>query len=474
MPHETDLFRLTAAELAARIKNGDVTATEAVEAHLERIESRNDEINAFVTVCAEDAREAAADADRVLEAGKDVGPLHGVPLALKDLGTLKEGVRYTFGSELFPDYVASKTSIVVERLEAAGAIVLGTTNTPEFGHKGTTDNGVIGPTASPIDTDLNAGGSSGGSAAAVAAGMAAVATGSDAGGSLRIPAAACGVYGFKPTFGLVPAESRPNAFGRNRHHVTSGPLARSVEDAATLLSVMAGPHPDDPASVPVELDYRAAIGRPIDDLRIAYSPALEVFPVSDDVSAVTDDAIRAFEAAGATVDTVAVEHGYSMTELTDAVTTTYTTAMLETATTIEASHGIDLRDRPDDVTDSLLEMIRAGEQYGPDDIARADIVRTAVFDAVQAIFSDYDLLVTPTVSRADVGLCEDLETEAWEWPLTWPFNWTGHPAASAPAGCTDRGHPVGLQLVGRGFEDDTVLAASSAFERERPWGWLYE
>ncbi|ELY94169.1 amidase [Natrialba hulunbeirensis JCM 10989] len=490
--HETDsldesaLTRLSATELASRIRDGEVTATEAVEAHLDRIDARDDEINAFVTVCADEAREAAAEADRVLEsAGADapdgsgdsdeqIGPLHGVPIALKDLGSLKEGLPYTFGSTLFSDFVAPKTAVTVARLEDAGAIVLGTTNTPEFGHKGTTTNDVIGATASPIDTELNAGGSSGGSAAAVAAGMTPVATGSDAGGSLRIPAAACGVYGFKPTFGLVPSVSRPNGFGRARHHVTKGPLSRTVADSAALLSAMAGHHPGDPESVPVDIAFRDAVQEPSTDLRIAYSPALDVFPVTDAVRSVVDDAVASFEDAGATVEEVSVDHGYELDDLIEAVIPTFTTSMLESATVTAESHGVDLRDHPETITDSLSRMLELGEQYGPADIARSDIARTAIFDAVQDVLSEYDLLVTPTLSRANVGLHEDLDAEAWEWPLTWPFNWTGHPAASAPAGLTDAGHPVGLQLVGPRFGDDTVLAGSAVLESHRPWDHLYE
>ncbi|MBZ6493494.1 amidase [Natrinema longum] len=474
MTDESTTTGLSAIALAARIRTGAITATEAVEAHLERIDDRDDAINAFVTVCADDAREAAAEADRALADGEEVGPLHGVPLALKDLGALKAGVRHTYGSALFADHVAERTSAIVERLEDAGAVVIGKTNTPEFGHKGTTDNELIGPTASPIDTDLNAGGSSGGSAAALAAGMTPIATGSDAGGSLRIPAAACGVYGFKPTFGLVPDDGRPSAFGRELQHTTKGPMTRTVEDAALLLSVMDGPHPDDPNSVPVDIDYRGAVDRSIDDYRIAYSPDLDVFPVVDEVRAVADEAVTAFADAGATVETVTVDHGYSMAELTEAAMPAYTTSVLENATLIEESHGVDFRDQSEAVSDSLLAMLHVAEEYGPEDVARSGIARTDMYDAVQDVLADYDLLVTPTLSRADRELYADLGDDAWEWPMTWPFNWTGHPVASAPAGVTDRGHPVGLQLVGRRFADDDVLAASAALERERPWNHLYE
>ncbi|AGB31976.1 amidase [Natrinema pellirubrum DSM 15624] len=474
MSSETELTRLSATALAARIRNGDVTATEAVEAHLERIDERDGEINAFVTVCAEAARDAAAEADAALEDGADVGPLHGVPLALKDLGALKAGVRHTYGSALFANHVADRTSAIVQRLEDAGAIVIGKTNTPELGHKGTTDNEVIGATASPIDPDLNAGGSSGGSAAALAAGMAPIATGSDAGGSLRIPAAACGVYGFKPTFGLVPDDGRPSAFGRELQHTTKGPMTRTVADAALLLSIMADPHPDDPNSVPVEIDYRDAVERSIDDYRIAYSPDLDVFPVADEVRAVVDDAVTAFADAGATVDEISVDHGYSMAELSEAAMPAYTTSVLESATVMEEAHGVDFRAQSDEVSDSLLAMLHVADDHGPADVARSGIVRTGVYDAVQDVLADYDLLVAPTLSAADVSLHADLEAEAWEWPMTWPFNWTGHPVASAPAGLTERGGPVGLQLVGRRFADDDVLAVSAALERERPWDGLYD
>ncbi|ELY57753.1 amidase [Natronolimnohabitans innermongolicus] len=474
MSLESELTRLSAAELATRIRTGDVTATEVVDAHLERIEHRDDEINAFVTVCADEARDAAAEADRAIERGEDVGPLHGVPLALKDLGALKKGVRHTSGSALFSDNVAAETSAIVERLEAAGAIVIGTTNTPEFGHKGTTDNELVGPTASPIDTTLNAGGSSGGSAAALGAGLVPLATGSDAGGSLRIPAAMCGVYAIKPTFGLVPDDGRPNAFGRTTQHVTKGPMARTVADAAIMLEAMAGPHAADPTSVPVDLEYRDAVDRPIDEYRIAYSPDLDVFPVSEPIRETVAAATNALESAGATVEEISIDHGYSLGELQEATMATYMTSILETAKTVEEAYGVDLRDHPEAVSDSLLAMIHIGEGFGPEELAASGVVRTGFFDAVQDVFEEYDLLVTPTLSRADVGLEEDLESSAWDWPLTWPFNWTGHPVGAAPAGLTERGFPAGLQLVGRRFEDDRVLAASGALERERPWESLYE
>ncbi len=466
-PH---IWELPATQLASEIQAGARRPTEVVDGYLNRIAAENDELNAYITVIEESAREAAREAETALDRGEDVGPLHGVPVALKDLRAMKAGVRHTFGSRLFADFEAPRTSVVVDRLEAAGAIVLGKTNTPELGHKGLTQNELVGATASPVDRSLNAGGSSGGSAAAVGAGLAALATGSDAGGSIRIPAACCGVFGMKPSFGLVPIDSRPNAFGTKRHHTALGPLSRTVEDAALVLDVIAGPHPSDPGSVPVDIDFRDAVDRGIDEISIAYSSDLDVFAVDSAVQAVVEDALTGFEAAGATVEAVTVDHGRSMAELSEAVSATFTAAMADAATVLNETSGVDLTAHPDEVSDSLLSMIERGQAVESAGIARTGIVRTELFDAIQSIFGSYDLLVTPTLARPGFGLHEDLGVDEWGAVLTWPFNITGHPAASVPAGRTDAGAPVGLQVVGRRYADDTVLAASAGLEGQRPWG----
>ena len=456
-----------ATELLERMQSGDLSPADVTETYLDRIDRLDSEINAFITVLDAPARETAgsvdADGDR---------PLAGLPVALKDLRDMKEGVRHTFGSQVFAEVPAPRTSVGVERLEEAGAVLLGKTNVPEFGHKGATDNELVGPTASPLAPDMNAGGSSGGSAAAVAAGMAAVATGSDSGGSIRIPAAACGIFGHKPSFGLVPIDSRPNAFGLKTHHSVQGPLTRYVEDAALLLEVLAGPHPGDPSSVPVEIDYRAAVDRPIDDLRLGYSPALEVFPVEPAVTEVVEAALEGFEAAGATVEPVEVAHGLSMDELSDAIETTFATSVAGVAEVVRAAFGVDLHDHRDQLSDSLVDLLDIAEGKTLADVAASGIPRTQVYDAIEAVLADYDLLLTPTLSATGLDLRTDRGTD-WPLALTWPFNWSGHPAASVPAGVTDEGHPVGLQIVGRQYADDTVLAASAAFERERPWHEAY-
>ena len=456
-----------ATELVERMHTGELSPVEVTETYLDRIDRLDGEINAFITVMDETAR-ATADSDDI----DGDRPLAGLPVALKDLRDMKEGVRHTFGSQLFAEVPAPRTTVGVERLENAGAVLLGKTNVPEFGHKGATDNELIGPTASPLAPDMNAGGSSGGSAAAVAAGMAAAATGSDSGGSIRIPAAACGIYGLKPSFGLIPIDSRPNAFGLKTHHSVAGPLTRYVEDAALLMEVLAGPHPADPSSVPVDIDFRSAVERPVDDLDIGYSPALEVFPVEPAVTEVVEEALGAFEAADATVDTVSVDHGLSIERLSQAIETTFATSVAGVAEVVRAAFGVDLNDHRDQLSDSLVELLEVADGKTLSDVAASGIPRTQVYDAVEDVLADYDLLLTPTLSATGLDLRTDRGTD-WPLALTWPFNWSGHPAASVPAGFTDEGHPVGLQIVGRQYADDTVLAASAAFERERPWHEAY-
>jgi len=245
----TDLCFLPATELAARICRRDLSPVEVVEAYLGRIKDRNPSINAYTLVPADQAMDAAREAETTMMSGRPLGPLHGVPVAIKDLDDLA-GVPSSMVSLAVQNRVPRTSAAAVERLTRAGAIVLGKTNTPEFGHKGITDNLRFGPTSTPWKLDYNSGGSSGGSAAAVADGMAALAQGTDGGGSVRIPAAFSGVVGFKPSFGRVPSVTRPDGFLWSHPLVHIGPLARTVADAALMTAVMAGPHAGDPLALP--------------------------------------------------------------------------------------------------------------------------------------------------------------------------------------------------------------------------------
>jgi len=463
--------------LAERIRDGDVAPSDAVATYLDRISRDNDDLNAFITVTDESARRAAEQADRAVDDPEEaLGPLHGVPIALKDLENPKAGVRNTLGCVPFADAVAERTATTVQRFEKAGAIVLGMTNVPELGHAAVTDNELLGPTATPFDGDRNAGGSSGGSAAAVAAGMTSAAIGSDAGGSVRIPASFCGIYGLKPSFGLVPLDTRPNAFEKSVHHDVKGPLTRTVADAAQVMDVLAGYDSTDPDSLPFEMDFLGAVNRSITDLRIGYSPDLGVFDVDPAVQSVVEDSLSALVDTGATVEEISLDHGLTADELKDAFLTTWAVHLRSITRNIEQHAEIDFSQRRDELSDSLIELLDIAADRGVDDLADTGIVRTRMFDAIQSVFEAYDLLVTPTTGTT----APDLRPthDHWDWVarrlLTWPFNWTDHPAGTVPAGTDDESAPVGTQLVGPRFGDETVLAASAAFERERPWQYLYE
>lgn len=479
----SELCFTSMTDIASQIDRGEISPLEAVDAYLERIDRRNDELHAYSTVIGEQARAKARGAERAIERGEATGPLHGVPIAIKDLFAFKADARHTFGSTVFEDFVPDRTAPVVERLEEAGAIVLGKTNTPEFGNRPTTDNKLVGTTRNPFDTDKTAGGSSGGSAAAVADGLAAAAQGSDAGGSVRIPAACCGVYGFKPTFGRVPNGNPVNAFAEHTPFVQHGPLTRTVEDAALLLDVMTGPHPDDPFTHPEsDSSYVEGVDRSIDDLEIAYSPTLGLFTIDSRVRGIVDDAVEALAAAGATVDQVPIDFDRDPDEIRAAWKTLFQVMVADIARQINESHGVDLlEDHESEIDPLFVQIVKAGCAHSVMEYKRADSVRTDVYADISDVFDTYDLLVTPTIAvppfdADELGPSEVDGTEIdpfIDWILSWIFNMTDHPAASIPAGFVDDSLPVGMQLVGDRFADADVLAASAAFERQRPWHDAY-
>ncbi|WP_136603250.1 amidase [Salinigranum halophilum] len=485
-----DFAYTSASVLASRIRRGDLSPVDVVDACLERIEARNEDINAFVTVLGDDARERAREAEAAVRRGEELGPLHGVPIAIKDLFDFKAGVRNTMGSVPFAEFVPEESATYVRRLEEAGAIVLGKTNTPEMGHKGTTDNRLFGPTSTPFDLERNAGGSSGGSAAAVADGLVPIAQGSDGGGSVRIPAAWSGVYGFKATYGRVAQAIRPDAFLSHTPAIHAGPLTRTVEDAALMLDVMTGPDPRDPLSMPEEPhDFRGAVRRGVEGMQVAYSPDFDIFPIDERVRAVVDDAVTAFETAGATVEEISLGLTHDQMELAD-LWLREIGILYHSAVEGFKDEGLDLLgDHRDELTPEFADLLAETRDQSIVDYKRDEHLRTEVYDALQDVFTveEYDLLVTPTLAVPPVKNDEDemgstvgpaeVNGEPVDpligWCLTYPINFTGHPAASIPAGFTDGGLPVGLQLVGDRFDDETVFAASGAFERVRPWHDAY-
>jgi amidase/aspartyl-tRNA(Asn)/glutamyl-tRNA(Gln) amidotransferase subunit A len=477
-----ELAYTTTTELAGRIRRRELSPVEVMDATIARIEARNPSLTAFVHTAFEEARTAARAAEHALTDGTEVGPLHGVPTAIKDLFDFKPGWPATFGGiPSLRDYTVPAYCVWAERMEAAGAILVGKTNSPVMGFRGVTDNPLFGPTRNPFDTTRNAGGSSGGGAAAVADGLLTFAEGTDGGGSVRIPAAWCGVYGYKQSWGRVPVVTRPNAFGATDPFIFEGMLTRTVADAALGLSVLAGPDPRDPYVLDAPFDATGVCDRSIEGMRIAYSPDLGVFPVDRRVAAVVAEAVRAFEAAGAHVEEVSIDIPYDQRELGD-----LWCRMIAPLSVIGfdgfKAQGYDLLG---ELPPEFLEWLEIAERLTIRDLARDQVMRSTVFDALQGVLAGHDLLVSPTLACLPVENGTDgntlgpAEVEGVEvnrligWCMTYFANFTGHPAASVPAGLAD-GLPVGMHVMGRRGADADVLAASAAFERVRPWAGAYE
>lgn len=476
---------VSATEIAARIRKREVSPVEVMETTIARIEQRNPSLNALIYAGFDDARREAKTAEAAVMSGARLGPLHGVPAAIKDLFDFKPGWPTTFGGvRALKDNIAQFHCPFAERIEKGGAILVGKTNAPVMGLRGVTDNYLFGPTSNPFDITRNPGGSSGGSAAMVADGLVSLAEGTDAGGSIRIPAAWCGVYGYKPAFGRVPVVMRPNAFAGDVPYVFEGPITRTVEDAALAMSVLGGYDPRDPLSLDQTVDYLGALKKSIKGFRIGYSPNLDVFPVDPRVAETVKRAVSAFSEAGAHVEEIKLGIRYSQRELSDLWMRLMMPLNLGTIEATKAG-GLDLlRDHRGDFPPEYLHWIELGLKMSAADQRRDQEMRTHVYDAFQNAFTTYDLVITPTVASLPVknesggnthGPREINGEEVDQgigWCLTYPLNFTGHPAASIPAGLVD-GLPVGMQIIGRRYADADVLAASAMFEQLRPWADSY-
>jgi amidase len=477
-----ELAYVGVAELADRIARRVLSPVEVLDSLIARIEALNPKLNALVIFEFDEARDRAKLAERKAMSGAPLGPLHGVPLAMKDCFDFKPGWRNTFGGvRALKNYVARSWSLFPERIEQAGAIILGKTNSPTFGFRGTCDNFLFGPTRNPFNLSKNSGGSSGGSAAAVAAGLLPFAEGGDGGGSIRIPAAWCGVYGFKHSFGRVPLRLQPNAFGGVNPFIFEGALTRSVKDAALILNVTAGYDPDDPFSIESREDFLTAAERPIRGARIAYSRDFGIYPVEPVITAQIDRAVRTFEEAGAIVEEFDFGLKRSQSELSDLWCRMIIPNSLLGLEALR-DEGIDLmRDHSDDFPPQFHLWLERGRSLSALDALRDQVVRSEIYAALQRVLNRYDLIVTPTLAAMPVDNAADRDTvgpssingEAVDpligWCLTYLINLTGHPAASIPAGLSPDGLPIGMQIIGRRFADAEVLAASAAFERARSW-----
>jgi amidase len=485
-----ELAYISAAELAARIRRRDISPVEVVDAFLQRIDARNPSLNAFVFLDPDGARKRAKDAERAVMCGEQLGPLHGVPSALKDLFDFKPGWPASLGGfRTLKNHVVNSYCVFCERIESrGGAVLLGKTNSALMGFRATCDNYLFGPTRNPFNLAKNSGGSSGGSAAAVADGMLPIAEGTDAGASIRIPAAWCGAYGFKASFGRVPFVVSGHSFGAaDSPFLFEGPITRTVEDAAIALNVLSGPDARDPFSLTeTPPDFTAATRGSVRGLKIAYSPNLDIFPVDRGVAETVDCAVRVFQKAGAHVEEVKLGIKRSHKELTDAWSGLYMLLNLHAFENMKKQDGIDLLGQHrDEFPPEYLKWAEKANCLSGVDFHRNQAIRSEVFNALQGVLSTFDLLITPTSACPPVDNANDGNTVGPSsingveidplvgWAMTYFINFSGHPAASVPAGLLN-GLPIGMQIIGRRNADMDVLTASAAFERLQPWHENYE
>jgi Asp-tRNA(Asn)/Glu-tRNA(Gln) amidotransferase A subunit family amidase len=462
----TELCYTPATQLAAAIRTKQVSPVEVVDAVLRRIERLNPRLNAYCTVTADLARTTARAAEAAVLRGEALGPLHGVPYSLKDL-TPTKGIRTTFGSKIFEHHVPTEDAIVVERLRAAGGILLGKTNTPEFGCKGMTDNKIFGTTYNPWNLTRTPGGSSGGAGAAVAAGLGPLAEGSDLAGSIRMPASFCGVVGFKPSQGRIPRYPNGNAWNTMSFN---GPLTRTVADAALMFQAMVGPDDRDPLSLPATgEDFSAAVQGEgsLKGLRVAWTPDLGMVPVEPVVQESCAGAVRVFADLGCHIEENSPDCRGAH-ELFSVLNANLRTAAVGDYAETWAAQMDPL----------LVWRLEQGRTLSLRDVGKAEMARTAFYQRLRQFFATYDLLLLPTTVAPPYDAHGGYPTTVAGRPistpyeillLTYAFNVTGQPAISVPAGWTTEGLPIGLQIVGRRHADALVLRAAASFEAAAPW-----
>ena len=459
-----DLCFASIAEISELISSGEVSPVDLIDAHLARIEQTDGRLNSFVTLLGDEAVAAAANAENAIQSGNYLRPLHGIPIGLKDLYDTR-GVRTAVGSRILRERVPDADAAVTERFKEAGAIIVGKLQMHEFALGATSENPHDGPAHNPWDTDRMTGGSSGGSGAAVAAGQVMGALGSDTGGSIRIPAALCGIVGLKPTFGRV---SRRGVYPLCWSLDTVGPMTRTVHDAALILNAIAGHDSRDPSSsdTPVE-DFTASLDQGVRGLRIGVPQEFFYDVIDPEVREAVSRAALVFEELGASVDEVSIpvlEHSLAISN----------TILLAEAAEVHIDH---LRERPDDIGDDVRARFALGAMTPATEYIKAQRARGAYNRSMGETMERYDLLLAPTMAIGAPKLGEgtvsvgDRQEPALALlsRLTRPFNLTGTPTVSVPCGFTSSGMPVGIQIAGRAFDETTVLRAASAYEQATAW-----
>jgi Asp-tRNA(Asn)/Glu-tRNA(Gln) amidotransferase A subunit family amidase len=463
--NKEELYFIPAYKLREMIKRREISSQEITEMMIDRIKKINPKLNAYCTPTFDLARAAAKDADEVVKKGGKLGLLHGIPISIKDEMPLK-GVRTTFGSKLYENYIPEETDISVQRLQKAGSVILGKTNMPEFGVFAVTYNKIFGVSHNPWNLNRTPGGSTGGGAAAVVSGLCYLSLGADGGGSIRIPSSLCGAYGIKPSFGRVPVYPTSGIHFESLIHY--GPIVRYVKDAALMLDAMKGPHSGDMYVLPEQnISYFEKVDDKPKKLKIGYSLDLGFSKVIDpDVKENVEKSAEKFNQLGWEVE----QTKFKIKNPERCFLSIYgITVYYDVMKTLEKN--------PDLLDPELVKAAKVGEGMKGIDVARAMSQRKEYFDQFYQYFRDYDILITPTTNLPAFELGQIypsmiagkmVSPTAWM-PFTAIFNLTGLPAASIPCGWSKDGLPIGMQIVGRKFEDLTVLQVSKAFEEIAPW-----
>lgn len=457
---DSEICFMSAVDMARRLRRKELSALEVMTAHLAQIERVNPRVNALVTLVADNALRQARQADESLARGDACGPLHGLPVAHKDLVDTR-GMRTTYGSPIYRDHVPKRDALVVERLKKAGAITVGKSNTPEFGAGSQTFNAVFGATLNPYDTSKTCGGSSGGAAVALACGMVPIADGSDMGGSLRNPAAFCNVVGLRPSPGRVP--NWPCETGWFTFSV-EGPMARRVQDAALMLSVLAGPDTRSPIALGEPgVRFAAPLDRSFKDVKMAWGLDMGGLPLDPGIRSVVAAQREVFNDLGCRITPAFPDLGDA-----DEVFKCWR------AWSFELGWGWDMQTHRDQMKDTVIWNIEAGLELTGPQLGRAEVKRTQLYHRLREFMQDYEFIVMPVTQVPPFDVSQPYVTEIDGIPMETYIDWmkscyyisvTGHPALSVPCGFTPEGLPVGIQIVGRHQDDWGVLQLGHAFEK---------
>ena len=459
-----EICYMPAYKMVNAIKNQEITSEEITETIIERFERINPIINAYCTPTFDLARELAKKSDDKVKKGEKLGPLNGIPTSIKDLNKTG-GIRTTFGCIIFEDNVPDQDEFIVKKLKDAGIVLLGKTNSPAFGHKAVTDNKIFGETKNPWNREMTPGGSSGGAAAAVASGLGPLAQGSDGGGSIRVPSCLCGVFGIKPSYGRVPRLWDKMSFYRLSHN---GPIVRNVKDAALMLDVMAGSNDIDKYTLSTpELSYVNVLQNVPKKIRIGYSLDLGyVKAIDSEVGSKVAESVYNFE-----------KLDWSVEEIKIKLKQAYRSFVTILVAGLAYDYKKYLKDWKDKMDPTFVNLIESGLNITGLDLMHAELQSINFYNQLTEFFKSFDILVTPTTAVTAFKLGKmfpdkidgrAVSPAGWM-PFTFPFNLTGHPAASIPCGWSNEGLPIGMQIIGPRANDRLVLQVSKAFEDLAPW-----